>query len=130
MATAQDLINRAFRIATVIHSGEAPGAAEIQDALTMLNQMLHGWKLDGIDLNHITLALTDTFPHPEDHEEAVVYNLVPRLCTEYGVTLKTEVATLATRLFVNLQNFYADPQDARIDPALDPYYSPNRYYDL
>lgn len=45
MATANDIINRALRIAGVLGQGEASTSAEASDALTALNDMLASWQI-------------------------------------------------------------------------------------
>ena len=43
MATAQNIINRAFRLARIIAAGENPSAGDAADALEALNAMLADW---------------------------------------------------------------------------------------
>jgi len=128
MATALNVIERALREIGVIQSGESPSATEAQDALTSLNQMLHGWRLKSVNLNHIDLVLIDTLPYPQDHEDPIVYNLAARLGQEYGVSIKPVTAALASDSFRSIQNYYADPQDSTFDDALNPVYGQNRFY--
>ena len=125
--TALEAIKRALRLCAVITSGEASSAAEAQDALSTLNSMLHGWKDDGIKLEHIDFTLTSVFPWPQNHDEPIINNLAAMVAPEYGVPLNQVVLTVASKGYRNLQNYYVDPQDAVIDDALNPYYSPNRF---
>lgn len=48
--TANDLISSALRLIGVLSSGESPSAAEANDGLTILNQMLDAWSTERLAL--------------------------------------------------------------------------------
>jgi hypothetical protein len=48
--TANDLISSALRLIGVLSSGESPSAAEANDGLTILNQMLDSWNTERLAL--------------------------------------------------------------------------------
>ena len=48
MATANSIINRAFRLLGVNGAGETPTSAEASDALVSMNAMLEQWSIDGL----------------------------------------------------------------------------------
>jgi hypothetical protein len=47
---AIDLINRSFRLAKILASGETPTAEEANDALAMLNDILENWSVEPLAL--------------------------------------------------------------------------------
>lgn len=127
MATAKTVIKRALRLLAVSQSGEEPSADEAQDSLTALNEMLFSWELDSIPLNHIELVYTDTLPFGDNHIQAITYNLAVQLADEFGKQPTQIIYDKARKGYRNLQNFYANIDDAQTDAALDPYYNPNWY---
>ena len=112
----------------ITQSGETPSDEEASDGLTALNQMLHAWEHDGIDLSHVDLSLTDTVALPDSQLQAVAYNLAVYAAPEYGVTPSPVVVAIADKGYANLQNYYQDIPELTFDKSLDPYYKPNRYY--
>lgn len=87
MATALDIITRALRKIRVLASGESPTSEEADDCLNALNDMLVGWAINGIDLAHTDLALTDTLDVPDDHLEAIRMSLAERVAGDFGAQL-------------------------------------------
>jgi hypothetical protein len=123
--TVHDLIRRSMRALGVLRSGENPSAAEAADALDTLNDMLNAWRQEGIDLEHLTLALTDVLPYPDDHVACIRYNLSVELAAEYGVGLSPSVAMQARRTFLALRSQYMQPVELSVDDALRPIFNPN-----
>lgn len=116
--TPQLAIKRALRKLGVIASGESPSHDEAADGLTCLNAMLHRWKIEGVDLNHISVTLTQTLPYPPSHDDPIVSNLAIEYASEFGIPIKPELAVIAGRGFTALQNHYANPREAVFDDAL------------
>lgn len=58
--TGQDLIAKALRLINVLASGETPTAAEANDALVTLNQMLESWSTQQLEV--FTVQRTQEFP--------------------------------------------------------------------
>ena len=109
MATALDVITGSLRLLGKLQSGEVPTAAEGADALTTMNQMLHAWRDQGIDLEHSDYALSDPIPLQENHLAAIRYALTMELAAEYGVAPSPFLMAKADEYFRGLQAFYADP---------------------
>ena len=83
MATARDIVTRALRKRRVIAVGVSPDAAEMTDGISDLNDMLSAWRIDGIDIGHITVVEGDTLDVPDDHLLTIVLSLAERM-TDYG----------------------------------------------
>lgn len=62
MTTARDIVNGALQRIRVVGISSSSVPAEYQDyVLGMLNDMLHGWQTQGIDLKISDLGINDTF---------------------------------------------------------------------
>lgn len=61
MATVRDICRRALLRGGIIDSLHDPSAEEARDALDALNEMMHGWKAEGVDLFHTDFVLSDAF---------------------------------------------------------------------
>lgn len=83
MTTASDIVTRALRKIGVKSSDEDASSEVMTEGLEALNAMMHGWKLQGVDLSHTDLALTDTFSLDPEYEEGTVYLLASRLSPDY-----------------------------------------------
>lgn len=79
MATTLDIVTQALRRANITAKGETPPADEASEALDVLNMMMHGWKAQGADVSHVTLALSDTFALSDEFHEGAVFLLASRL---------------------------------------------------
>lgn len=95
MATALDLITRALRKLGVYAAGEDPDAEDAEDCLAALNDMLAGWSINGIDLAHTTLVLTDVLDVPDDHLEAITLSLAERIASQFAAQVSPVDAAIA-----------------------------------
>lgn len=110
MATAQDLIRRASRIARIVDAGESLEADDAQDALDTLNAMLAEWHVAEIGLPDYQLSsLTDTLASDAADREAVAYQLALRIAGEYGYSLMPADQMLAESTFARLRLRYFQP---------------------
>lgn len=85
MATIQDIIDRALQKIAVQSSDEDSTTYDAAKALNAYNDMTHGFKLAGVDLEHTDQALTDTFAFGAEYREGFVYLLASRLSPDYMV---------------------------------------------
>ncbi len=85
MTTAQTIVERAFRKIGIKAEDESLTADQLAHGLDSLNQMMHGWELWGIDINHVDLASSDPFPLLPKFEEGTVYMLAERMFPDYAV---------------------------------------------
>lgn len=60
MTTARQLIKFAFKQIVVTGLGEEPEAEDAADSLYLLNQMVHSWRNDSVDLLWTDVTLNDT----------------------------------------------------------------------
>lgn len=84
MATALDIVTRAFRKVRVGGVGETLEAEYAAEGIDALNDMLHEWKLRGVDLMHADIELPDTFTLPPEYHSGVVYMLAERLRPDFA----------------------------------------------
>ena len=124
--TALQVIKRGMRELGILQTQEEPASAESEDALEVLNAMLHAWEHEGIRLNHTDLVLTDTLPYPENHINPIVYNFAVEYAAEFDISLRQDTVSKAANGYRNLQNYYYDPVEMTVDSQLNTYYSPNR----
>lgn len=85
MTTTRDIIERAYRKLGVVAQDEPMTADQGAAGLDALNAMMHGWEAFGIDLNHVDLALGDTFSMAAKWHEGAVYQLASRLAPDMSV---------------------------------------------
>jgi hypothetical protein len=96
MATARSIITRAMRKLKILAGGEDPTSDEADDCLDALNQMLSEWRIDGIDLAHVDLVLTDEVDVPASHRNAIVLNLALRIADDFGAQITPSLANEAS----------------------------------
>lgn len=120
MATVtRDLINRAFRLIAVCDPDETPTARQSQDALAALNQMMHNWRSQGVDVAHNDLTLDDDVNLDDQYIEGCTALLAYRLSPEYpGSAVTPSLIELANNGWSALQAGFLDIDNLRVDCAL------------
>ena len=83
MTTVLDIVTRAFRKIGVSGEGEALDGEAIAEGVDALNDMMHAWKLRGVNIAHVDLAASDAFTLPQEFNEGTVYLLASRLSPNY-----------------------------------------------
>lgn len=95
MATANEIITRAFKRAGILASESALEADEIQDGLTMLNDMLSSWE----PVHHLGFSpvdgVSDEVRIPRYAEAAVKDSLAIHICGEYSRPISPALAGAA-----------------------------------
>lgn len=123
MATAQDVVRRALVLIGVIEAGESASAGEMKDGVDALNDMLHGWAAEGVDLAHTTLKQGNTLLVDDSFLEGIRFNLAVRIAPEYGATVPARVDERALSTFAAFQAHTLEfDDDLRVDRALRPRY--------
>ena len=114
MATARDIIERAFRKLGVVASDEGMTADQAENGINALNMMMHAWVLDGIDVAHVDLELADEFTMEPRFHEGCVYLLAERLSPDYSAPVAFDSGEFKKRLSAA----YCIVPEVRIDRAL------------
>jgi len=84
MATARDIVERAFRKIGVVATDEAMSAEQGAVGIDALNMMMQAWVLDGIDVGHADLTLSEEFTLEPPFHEGCVYMLAERLAPDFS----------------------------------------------
>lgn len=120
MATANDVIRRAMRVAKILATGQTPSGEDYADGLSILNSMLAYWATDGIDLQCPVLGAATTLPVEEDKILGIVYSLSVLMAPEYGQQVDPVVAGVASRAEARMRADLMVHQEADFDlPAED-----------
>lgn len=120
MATiTRDLLNRAFRLIAVCDPDETPTARQCSDALAALNQMMHNWRSQSVDIAHSDLTLDDDVNLDDQYIEACTALLAVRLQPEYpGSVLTPSLIEIANNGWSALQAGFLDIDNLRVDRGL------------
>ena len=85
MATALDIITGALKLLEVNTAESAITAAEAEDGLTALNDMMNEWNIDGINVGYETLEDTEDVLYVDlGSIGAMKANLAVYIAPEYG----------------------------------------------
>jgi hypothetical protein len=95
--TNLEMISDAYRKIGLISESEAPDAAQGQQGLRMLNQLLALWSETDITFPSWfpQTTLADTTPVPDWAEMAITYNLAIIAGAHYGLPVSAETAAIA-----------------------------------
>lgn len=119
MATASDIISDAGRRAGILAGEEAWPAADMADALTRLNDMMHGFGPLGIKYAHTTLALTTTVNIPDELIDSLKWMMVGALADgDYDVQLSPKKEGQIVNAKNQLQAAYWVQPPADTEPVL------------
>jgi hypothetical protein len=97
---------------------DTPDFATMRDAIDRLNEMLEGWKLDGIDLRQPTLAIGDEVYIDQAHVKAVVDSLAVELLRDHGFEVSGTVYGVAEAGKDQLRVALFEMDDLAADTAL------------
>lgn len=115
--TVGDVI--AFALRPIVGMGESADAAESDQALEALNDMVAEWRIDGLDIGvaaplttDIELSVSDSFL------SALKFNLRVRVADEYGYQLPAATIETAQRSKMLAANALFTPADLTFETAL------------
>lgn len=114
MATMRDIVSRALRLAGISDIAEGVHVEQASDGLEALNAMMHSWALEGVDTEHTTLGLSDTFPLPAKFEDGTAHLLAVRVLPSYQLPATFD----PDGFFRAMQAHYVTVPDAEMPPAL------------
>ena len=128
MTTVRDIIAQAYR--KVGFGVDAPTGDEFLAGVDAFNNMIHAWKLRGVNifdredtfgegfpdpsLNDKDFGENDTFPMPLAFREGTVYCLAARLAPEYTAPVTWD----EDAFFRAMQGYYQNVNAATFDPEL------------
>ena len=112
MATVRDILTRACRKIGVVAEDEQLSGDQAANALNALNDMMHGWALEGVDIGHADLAVDEDFPLESRFIEGTVYLLADRLAPD-----NRQAAPDADRFLRLLQAAYMVVEEAEMPAA-------------
>lgn len=116
MATAADIVGKALRKIAVASIGQEPDAEDAAVALSALNDLMHGFKSRGADLEHTTLASADTVALSEEYHGALVDLLADRIAPEFSTVHPHRADVLRARQAIMAA--YQTTTALTVDPAL------------
>ncbi len=114
MTTVLDVLTRAGRKCGIVADDEDMTAEIGANALIEFNDMLHEWKLRGVDLEHSDLVASDDFPLLPEFVSGVVHMLALRLSASYAVPIGFD----ADDFFRAIQIAYLVPAEATMPRSL------------
>jgi hypothetical protein len=116
--TAADAIRDAAIDLNAIAPDETLSDAEAADALRRMNRMMHAWSIEGVDVAHVDMALTDEFTIPAEHHKGLVALLAVEIAPMFQVAPSAVLVALAEGAKRALQAAYFQPTELKVDKGL------------
>ena len=126
MATAQDLIYSAAKLAGILAQSQTIEGGVNADALTILNQMIARWRNSGVNLGLPAALAADTIFVDTADDEAIKINLALRLMVEFKRPIPAGVSVAGSDAFDELQAKYMAVREMPLDTALTRKYLPRK----
>jgi len=111
MATASEIVTRAFRRLNIIRPNADPSATQADYGLNAFNEMLDSWAASGVDV-------TADLPIAAKYERGVVALLAQRLAPDFGLQLPPQAEIEARDGWLALQAGYITAPTADFDDSL------------
>ena len=118
MATAQEIVKAAARLANLVSVGQTMEAEVFNEALAVFNRMTTNFRNEQIDLGFGKLNQSDVVPIDEADEEALVLLLAARLGVTFQIPIPPIVAGGADEKLKTLQAKYSQVDSVDFDRAL------------
>ena len=96
--TAADIVTRAFRRLGIKAEDENLSADQADHGLDVLNALMHGWRLDGINYVHSDMRATDEFAAGDEFIGPTVSLLAAELAPDYNAAVTWNVEADRRRL--------------------------------
>jgi hypothetical protein len=118
--TIGELVTRALQLAGVVGMNRAPSAAEMNDGIDTLNEMLAAWSLDGMDLGLGTLTQNEADMIDVAYVRGIRYALAVELAGAHGILseLPASVTQTADSEQGKIRAALSDIDNLRCDNAL------------
>lgn len=118
MTTTLQIVNDAADLAGVYSEGQSLSGDRSSRYIRALNQMLDGWRNEGVDLGLSTLSSGDTVYVDSADEGAIVYNLAVIIFEIQKRPVNPSIFNRANELFESLQAKYLDINEMPIPESL------------
>jgi hypothetical protein len=118
MPTVAQIINRAARIAGVVGPGTNLSAEDQDWGVDLMNDMLHAWALDGMDLGHSTATANDTLFVDEAYVKGIKYSLAVEMAEEKGTDISNRAVAIAIEEQGRIRAALCDIDTLRMDDAI------------
>jgi hypothetical protein len=118
MLTVAQLINRSARIAGVVGTGTNLSAEDQDWGIDLLNDMLHAWAIDGMDLGHATVAANDSLYVDDAYVKGVKYSLAVEMAEEKGTDISNRAVAIALEEQGRIRAALCDIDIMRMDDAI------------
>lgn len=120
MPTVAQTVNRAARIAGVVGTGTNLSAEDMDWGIDLLNDMLHAWALDGMDLGHSTVAHSDTLYVDDAYVKGIKYSLAVEMAEEKGTDISNRAVAIAIEEQNRIRAALCDIDVLTLDDAIVP----------
>lgn len=116
MATANDVIRRALRLAGVIASGETPDADLSADTLAVYNALLAEWHHADLGIPDYSVpSIAASVTTDAADNEAIAHQIALRVLAEYGLSASPEFMKSAEESFGRMRLRYFQPGTSSAD---------------
>jgi hypothetical protein len=113
LPSMKDVVERAFRKLAILSKDTAIEGDDLSHGLLLLNDMLFGWEVYGVDIGHQEREADEAFPLSRKYIEGTAQQLAERLSPDYQVP-----AASADRFFRQLQGDFMKIEPAKISSSL------------
>lgn len=114
MTTAREIIEQAGRRATILAGEEPFSAAEANDSLTLLNNLLFNFPPRGINYTHVALSLSDPVATPDAQTRNLVLMLAAEMMIDFGIAPNEVIVSSVTRAESQFRAAYPPTMDATV----------------
>lgn len=116
--TINTVVTDAMRRLNMMAAGQDPDAAEADEALRLLNDMMLSLPAKGVHAGWTELALSDDFPLEDKHINGVKWMLVKAITSVNGMSLSREQQENVTEGWLLLESDYKILETLRVDNGL------------
>jgi hypothetical protein len=116
--TISTMVTNSMRRINMLAAGQDADAAEADEVLGILNDMMLALPAKGVHTGWTTLALTDNFPLEDRHIEGVTWMLSEAITGGSGMSLSAEQQKKANAGWLALEADYKILERLRVDTGL------------
>ena len=118
MPTVSQLVHRSARMAGILGTGTNLSAEDMDWGIDLLNDMLHAWANDGMDLAHSTVGHADTLFVDDAYVKGIKYSLAVEMAEEKGTDISNRVIGIALEEQSRIRAALCDIDTLRMDDAI------------